>query len=88
MKRILTPEEAKMKRERHRSLVNRKYKMDLYWILLSTLFFFGGIYFMSVYAPLFFNLIDAASPVLISGFVLAGSIIATLLLKIAERSTW
>lgn len=84
MNNLTHGEQARIRRERHRSMVNRKYRMDLYWILLATMFFSMGIFFSTVYAPF----IDHAKPLHITLAVGAACIIVTMALKFIERKVF
>ena len=83
-----TAEEARIKRERHRKLVNKKYRMDQFWLLLLTTMFCLIVYFISVYAPGLFDVVDKGNPFLVTPIICGACCIAIALLKILERKLY
>lgn len=80
--------DARISRERHRKLVNRKYRMDQFWLLLLTVIFCLVVYFISVYAPGLFEAMDKANPFQLSLIVCGACFTAVVLLKILERKLY
>lgn len=76
------PEHERIKRQRYRAIVNRKYRMDLYWLCLFTGMLCMGIFFTTVYGPI---VLDQGNQIHISLFVIAGCTVAILTLKALER---
>jgi len=68
-------------REQHRIMMNRKYRIDLTWIILSLIISALVMILVTAYASSFFDFIDNSHPLVGAGLVLGSAALCIGILK-------